>query len=167
LVIAARFISRMGGFAAFFVGLWGKAAYEFAATPTQLAVVMAVLGVASLTGSAIAGTLIDRYGPRRVLIASEVLFAPATLSAILVTDMASLSLVAFAIGFFGSPTYAAITSFPAFLTDDESMLAKLNSGWRRRARQPSSGVPPSAGRWPDGCRSTPYSGSTPSRHSWA
>ena len=51
-VALARFISRSGGEAAFFVGIWGKASFEFNATPTELAWVMAALGVASLIGSA-------------------------------------------------------------------------------------------------------------------
>ena len=37
LVTAARFVARVGGEAAFFIGVWGLAAYRFRATPTQLA----------------------------------------------------------------------------------------------------------------------------------
>ena len=54
-----------GGEAAFFVGIWGKASFEFNATPTELAWVMAALGVASLIGSAGAGLAVDRLGPRQ------------------------------------------------------------------------------------------------------
>ena len=50
-VAAARFISRAGGEAAFFVGVWGKAAYEFAATPAQLALLMGTMSIASIVPS--------------------------------------------------------------------------------------------------------------------
>ena len=66
-VVLARFISRSGGEAAFFVGIWGKAAFELDATAAGVASIMAALGVASLIGSAIAGVLVDRFDPRRVL----------------------------------------------------------------------------------------------------
>jgi len=93
-VIAARFVSRTGGEAAFFVGIWGKAAYEFEATPSGLAVLMAALGLASLTGTAIAGMMIDRYGPKRVLLVSEVLFVPVTIGMALTNDLAQLTVAA-------------------------------------------------------------------------
>lgn len=53
-MVLARLISRVGGEAAFFVGIWGKAAYDLEATPGQLATVMAALGVASLVGASVA-----------------------------------------------------------------------------------------------------------------
>jgi DHA3 family macrolide efflux protein-like MFS transporter len=64
-VALARFISRSGGEAAFFVGIWGKASYEFNATPSALALVMAALGIASLVGSIWSGLLLDRLGNRK------------------------------------------------------------------------------------------------------
>jgi predicted MFS family arabinose efflux permease len=113
----ARFISRVGGEAAFFVGIWGKAAFELQATPGQLAVVMAALGVASLIGASVAGVLIDRYDPRRVLIV---------------------------LGLVGAPVYTAITSFAPFLTDDETRLAKIN-GYIEGAAWAAFVVGPAAG----------------------
>ena len=126
--IVARFISRTGGEAAFFVGIWGKAAYEFQADASSLAGLMAALGVASLAGSAVAGALIDRYGPRKVLLASEVLFAPATVAAAFSTSMPELSVAAAAIGLFGAPAYTAIASLGPFITDDPDRLARINAG---------------------------------------
>ena len=71
LVTLARFISRTGGEAAFFVGIWGKAAYDLRAEAGQIAVLIGVMGIAGLVGSGIAGPLIDRFGPRRVLMTSR------------------------------------------------------------------------------------------------
>ena len=126
--IAARFISRTGGEAAFFVGIWGKAAFEFQADAASLAGLMAALGVTALVGSAVAGALIDRYGPRKVLLASEVLFAPATVAAAFSTSMPALSVAAAAIGLFGAPAYTAIASLGPFITDDPDRLARINAG---------------------------------------
>lgn len=127
-VALARFISRTGGEAAFFVGVWGKAAYDLDAQPSGIATLVAVMGIAALVGSGIAGPLIDRFGPGRVLIASELAFVPTTISAVFADDLTSLILVAGGIGLFSAPTYTAITSFPPFLTRSEQELGRIN-GW--------------------------------------
>ena len=67
-VVLARLISRTGGEAAFFVGIWGKAAFELQATPGELALVMAALAIASLIGASAAGVLVDRFDPRKVVL---------------------------------------------------------------------------------------------------
>jgi len=126
-VVAARFISRAGGEAAFFVGIWGKAAYEFGATPGQQALLMASLGVFALVGSAMAGVLIDRFDPRRVLIVSELVFVPATLALMLPNDIGQMTV---AIVFAASATGAvmtAVASLPPFLTDDSEQLQRINA----------------------------------------
>ena len=126
-ILAARLISRTGGEAAFFVGIWGKAAFEFEATPAQISVLMAALGLSGLAGAAFAGVLIDRYGPRRVLIVSEIAFVPVALSGALAGDLLQLTLVSVGIGLVGTPTLTAIASFPPFLTDDEDRLGRINA----------------------------------------
>src|SRR5688572_22962813 len=110
----ARLISSTGGEAAFFVGIWGRAAFDFNATPSQLAGMMATLGVLSLVGSAIGGVLVDRFGPRRVLIGSEILFAPVALSMILPSSMAQLTITVGALGLVGAVVNNAVNSFPPY-----------------------------------------------------
>jgi MFS family permease len=127
-VVAARFVSRTGGEAAFFVGIWGKAAFEFGADPGALAWLMAALGLAGLAGASLAGVLIDRHGPRRVLVVSELVFVPVALSGALAGNLLQLTLVAVGIGLVGTPTFTAIASFPPYLTADERMLSRIN-GW--------------------------------------
>lgn len=126
-VVLARLVSRVGGEAAFFVGIWGKAAYDLEATPGQLATVMASLGVASLIGASVAGVLVDRFDPRRVVIWGEIAFVPAALSLILADTIPALALATFVLGLVGTPVFTAISSFGPFLTDDEALLAKINS----------------------------------------
>lgn len=126
-VALARLVSSTGGEAAFFVGIWGRAAYDFDAQPAQLALMMAVLGVMSLLGSALAGVLIDRLGPRRVLIGAEVLFAPAALSLVLPSSMATLTSGVAVVGLVGSVVYTTVASFAPYLSDDENLLARTNA----------------------------------------
>jgi MFS family permease len=123
----ARLISSAGGEAAFFVGIWGRAAFDFDATPTQIAVMMAVMGVTTLAGTAAAGVLVDRFGPRRVLIGAEVFFAPAALALILPSSMVTLTLVVAVVGTVGGIVYTAVGTFPPYLTDDPEMLGKTNA----------------------------------------
>jgi predicted MFS family arabinose efflux permease len=126
-VVLARLISRVGGEAAFFVGIWGKAAFDLDATPAQLAAVMAALGVASLIGASVAGVLVDRFDPRRVVMWGELAFVPAALSLIFANTIPSLVLATFLLGLVGTPVFTAISSFGPFLTDDEGRLSKVNS----------------------------------------
>lgn len=125
-VVLARLISRIGGEAAFFVGIWGKAAFEFEASPGELALVMAALGVASLIGASVAGVLVDRFDPRRVVLVGELAFVPTALAFVFVETLPMLAVAAFMLGLVGTPVYTAISSFAPFLTDDEDELAKTN-----------------------------------------
>lgn len=125
-VVLARFVSRVGGEAAFFVGIWGKAAFTLEATPGQLAAVMASLGVASLIGASVAGVLVDRFDPRRVVIVGEFLFIPAALSMILANSIPTLVLTTFLLGLVGMPVFTAISSFAPFLSEDDDQLARIN-----------------------------------------
>ena len=125
-VVSARFISRIGGEAAFFVGIWGKAAFELEATATGLAAIMAALGLASLIGSAVAGVLVDRFDPRRVLIAGELLFIPVALGMVFADTIPSMVIATFLLGLVGTPVYTAIASFAPYLTDDPERLGRIN-----------------------------------------
>lgn len=125
-VVLARFISRVGGEAAFFVGIWGKAAFDLQATPGQLAGVMAALGIASLIGASIAGVLVDRFDPKRVVLFGEILFVPAAISLAFADSVTTLSLATFVLGLVGTPVFTAVASFAPFLTSDEDRLARIN-----------------------------------------
>ena len=127
-VVLARLISRIGGEAAFFVGIWGKAAFQLQATAGELALVMAALGVASLIGASIAGVLVDRFDPRRVVLYGEILFIPAAIGLVFADTLPSLVVATFVLGLVGTPVFTAISSFAPFLTDDQNKLAKIN-GW--------------------------------------
>jgi predicted MFS family arabinose efflux permease len=143
--VLARFISRVGGEAAFFVGIWGKATFEFRATATELAVVMGALGLASLVGSLWSGYMVDRFGPRRVLVWFEIAFVPTALAVTLAADLRQMTLLVFLIGLVGAPVYTAVASLAPYLTDDPIQLTRINSwlegaGWAAFIMGPAAGA---------------------------
>ena len=125
-VALARFISRSGGLAAFFVGIWGKVAYQMEATAGEVAVVMASLSLSTLAGSFLAGVAVDRYSPRRVLIWGEIAFVPVALAVTMADTIPSMAVMAALVGFFGAPVFTAVTSFGPYLTSEPSALARVN-----------------------------------------
>lgn len=143
-VVLARFISRVGGEAAFFVGIWGKAAFELDGTPGQLAAVMAGLGIASLIGASVAGVLVDRFDPRRVVIWGEIALVPAVLGLVFANSIPAMVVATFMLGLVATPVYTAISSFGPFLTDDPLRLAKVNS-WIEAASWTAFVVGPAMG----------------------
>jgi MFS transporter, DHA3 family, macrolide efflux protein len=126
-LIAARFVSRVGGEAGFFVGVWGTAAFALGATPSSLALLMAALAVASMIGSAVAGVAVDRVDPKRVLIVGEVLFVPLILTLTTVDSMPELTLRAPLAWLAGSLVLTAVTSMPPHLSQDERQVERTNT----------------------------------------
>jgi MFS family permease len=126
-LIIARFTSRVGSEAAFFIGVWGKAAYVLNATAYELAILMFCLSVASILGSTAAGVLIDRYGPRKVLVFAEMGFVVAAMAMILADTLPLLVIVASVWGFLGAPVVTSAASFAPHLVTDASQLTKVNS----------------------------------------
>lgn len=127
LVVGARFISRLGGTAVWLVGTLGGAAYVFDATPSQLALMSIVNGVAAIFGSLVAGLLIDRFGPRKVMVWAEICSIPPVL-----WMMVAPSLPLFVVGsaffsLFGVPTWTAGASFAPFITSGREQLERANS----------------------------------------
>jgi DHA3 family macrolide efflux protein-like MFS transporter len=143
-VAAARFISRAGGEAAFFVGIWGKAAYDFHATPAQIAVLMGTLSIASIVGTVLSGVLVDRYDARRVLMVAEAFFVPITLAFLFATGMGQLTVLAGLLGFFGAPVMTAAASFAPFIADEDTPIETVNA-WIEGASSSSFVIGPAIG----------------------
>lgn len=126
-VAIARFVGRVGGEAAFFVGVWGFAAYRFHATAWQLAGIMLLLGLASMVGAAGAGVLIDRYGPRNVLIGAQILYAPCAIAITFTQSLAPFTVITTLFGLFGAPIFTATASFAPFLAEDDTLFERINA----------------------------------------
>jgi MFS family permease len=127
LVVTARFLARMGGEAAFFIGVWGMAAYRFQATPGELAAVMGTLAATSMIGAAISGLLIDRYGPRNVLLGAQFVYAPTAIAMTMTTSLPQLVAGCVVFGLSVAPIMTATSSFAPYLTDNPDEFVTLNS----------------------------------------
>lgn len=143
-VVAARFISRAGGEAAFFVGIWGKAAFDLQATPGQLAMLMGALSVSTILGTLISGVLVDRYDPRRVLAGAEAVFVPVALALMFADTIWQLLALVVLLGFFGAPVMTAAASFAPFLSSDREGLERINA-WVEGAASASFVIGPGIG----------------------
>lgn len=126
-VVGARFISRLGGTAVWFIGTWGTAAYVFNATPSDLARMSAVNGVAAIIGSLTAGVLIDRFGPRRVMIGAEILSIPPVLGMMFSQTFLPFVLFSALFSLVGIPTWTAGASFAPYIVSGRKELERANS----------------------------------------
>jgi predicted MFS family arabinose efflux permease len=127
LVVLARFISRLGGSAVWFIGVWGTAAYTLGASPTQLALMSAANGLAAIVGSLVAGVLIDRFGPRKVMIAAEILCVPPLVAMLFVTSFPVFVAFAAVFTLFGVPTWTAGASFAPYIVEGRKPLERANA----------------------------------------
>lgn len=123
----ARLLSAAGAEGTFFVGIWGRAAFEMDAAPPQLALVMAVMGIAGLVGSTVSGALVDRYGPKRLLVAGEMLVVPSTLALMLPSTLPQLTATVALVSFASMVVFNAVASFPPTLTADPDRLSRANA----------------------------------------
>ncbi len=120
-LVLARLISSAGVEASFFVGLWGKAAYEFNGTPTDLAVMSGLIGLGMIAGSLVGGVLVDRWDARRVVLAAEVIFVPATLLLVFATSISKLLVLGVFSWFAGGVLETALVSMPPALVAPERL----------------------------------------------
>ncbi|MDO8880116.1 MAG: MFS transporter [Coriobacteriia bacterium] len=127
LVVLARFVSRLGGSAVWFIGVWGTAAYTLGASPTQLALMSAANGVAAIIGSLVAGVLIDRFGPRKVMIGAEILCVPPLVAMLFVTSFPTFVACAAVFTLFGVPTWTAGASFAPYIVEGRKPLERANA----------------------------------------
>lgn len=127
LVVLARFVSRVGGTAAFFIGVWGMAAYTFDATARTLAWVMAGNSIAGIAGSMAAGVFIDRFGPRRVLIGAELLTVPAAIALAFAPTFAVFVPLTWLFGLVATPTFTAGAAFAPYLVRGHGGLERTNA----------------------------------------
>src|SRR5574340_1455419 len=126
-VVVARFVSRLGGTAVWFVGTMGVAAYVFEATPRQLAIMSAINGVAAIAGSLIAGVLIDRFGPRKVMLWAEIGSISPVMWMMVAPTLPLFVIGSAAFSLFGIPTWTAGASFAPYLVEGREELERANA----------------------------------------
>lgn len=140
-LIAARFISRASVRAAFFVGIWGKAAFELRASPGEIASLTVLMSLAALAGSLAVGPLIDRFGPRKVLVAGAGVFAPVALAPAAANSILELALAGATAEFCSMFVLASLGSFPPYVTQDASTLGRVNAGMETAANVAAAAGP--------------------------
>lgn len=143
--VLARFITNTGAEAGFFIGMWGKAAFEFDADATALAIMTVLIATSSVIGNVVGGVAVDRADARRVLIATEVAIVPAVLVLLLAESLTSL----FALGtilfvLHGIEETAATSLPPALVEDRDEALIAVNArlesaGWLAMVAGPGLG----------------------------
>jgi MFS family permease len=103
------------------------AAYRFHATPGQIATLMAALAISAMAGSAVAGLLVDRYGPRNVLIAAQVAYVPVAIGVTFVSDLNQLIGACALFGLATAPIMTATGSFAPYLATEDVGIEKVNA----------------------------------------
>lgn len=144
-VVLARLVSATGVEASFFVGLWGKAAFEFGGSPTDLAALAALIAIGSIAGNLAGGVLVDRLDARRVLVGAEALFVPATLALVLAGTMPQLLALGTLSWLAAGAIETALHSLPPALVADDERLQALNArlesaGWLALVIGPALGA---------------------------
>lgn len=126
-VVFARFVSGVGAEASFFVGLWGKAAFEFDGGPTELTVMAAMIGIGTIIGNVAGGWMVDRWDARKVLIAAEAGFVPAVLGLAFTTTMTQLLVVGMVAWIADGFIETGLSAIPPALADGDEELTRMNA----------------------------------------
>jgi len=124
----ANFVREVGMQAAYWIGIFGYAAFGFGGDATTVMIIMLTVNISQMVGSIIGGGIVDKVGPRKTILWSSIFVATVCLSAIFIQG----NLTAFVIfaAFFGVTTTVlntAYTSFAPYLERGKSGLRRVNS----------------------------------------
>lgn len=123
--LAAEAVSAMGSFATMIV-IWGYAAYEFDASPGQVSLFGLAFSIPGVVLGPIAGTVVDRVGPKATLAGSKVVGIVASLLLLTADDFVAMALLSGLHGVASTFAHPAIQSMPPRLVDD-AHLARTNA----------------------------------------
>ena|SRR5688500_1374854 len=121
LLVCGQAISGIGSWAAL-VALWGFAAYRFDAGAGDIALLAASWALPAALLGPITGVPIDRIGPRRVLIASQLLGAGAALALLTADSYGDLAAIGLLHGLAKAFSMPALDALPPRLVDDRDLL---------------------------------------------
>lgn len=123
--LVAEAVSAIGSFATM-VAIWGYAAYEFDATPGQVALFGLAFSVPGVLLGPVTGTVVDRLGPKPTLAVSKVIGVVASLLLLGAHSFTAMALLSALHGVAGSFAHPALQSMPPRLVD-ERHLARTNA----------------------------------------
>jgi MFS family permease len=122
LLFAGAALNEIGSWASI-IAFWGYAAYRFHSGPVQIALVSLMWAAPNALFSLVSGWPVDRFGPKKVMIAANLLGVVTALGMVWAGSygvLVALVLLSGTVGAFGRP---AATSLPPRLVDDDQLLA--------------------------------------------
>ena len=122
LLFAGAALNEIGSWASI-IAFWGYAAYRFHSGPFQIALVSLMWSAPNALFSLVSGWPVDRFGPKNVMIAADVLGAVTALGMVWAGSygmLVALVLASGTVGAFGRP---AANSLPPRIVDDADLLA--------------------------------------------
>jgi MFS family permease len=122
LLFAGAALNEIGSWASI-IAFWGYAAYRFHSGPVQIALVSLMWSAPNALFSLVSGWPVDRFGPKKIMVAADVLGAVTALGMVWATSygmLVALVLASGTVGAFGRP---AANSLPPRIVDDADLLA--------------------------------------------
>ena len=127
-LVLVNLLLQAGNHAAYYVGLIGTAAYLFGADAYEISLLVAVIYAFHVLGSALVGVVIDRMGPKKVLVALLAAYTLATGSAAFVELTYPVLLVGAGIlALLVGAASTTISSFPPYIVQEPTQLKDANS----------------------------------------
>ena len=123
--LAAEALSAIGSWATIVV-IWGYAAYEYDATAADVSLFGIAFALPAVLLSPVAGTVVDRLGPKFTLGIAKVIGVVASLLLLAADDFRALAVLSALHGIVHTFSHPAIQSMPPRLVDDEH-LARTNA----------------------------------------
>ena len=123
--LVAEAVSAIGTWATL-IAIWGYAAYEFDATPGEVALFGIALTLPGVLLGPLVGTVIDRYGPRATLAGTKAVAVVASLALLAADDFRTLALLSGVHGVVWAFTVPALQSLPPRIVADDE-LARTNA----------------------------------------
>ncbi|MCL2379194.1 MAG: MFS transporter [Coriobacteriia bacterium] len=127
-LVLANLVREVGMQAAYWVGIFGYAAYGFGGNPTIIAAVMLTFNASSMVGSVVGGMVVDRIGPRKtVLYSSLITIAVCVLAFTMEGSLAAFIVMVAIFGITTTVLHTAYMSFAPYLERTKVGLRRVNS----------------------------------------
>jgi DHA3 family macrolide efflux protein-like MFS transporter len=123
--LGAEALSAIGSWATI-VAIWGYAAYEYDASAGEVSLFGVAFSLPGILFGPLAGTVIDRIGPKATLAAAKALGIVASLALLTADDFRTLAALSFLHGIAMTFSYPSLQALPPRLVDDEH-LARTNA----------------------------------------
>jgi predicted MFS family arabinose efflux permease len=121
LLVAGQAVNGIGSWCAL-IALWGYAAYKFDAGPGQIALLSLGWSLPAALLGPLCGVPVDRFGPRKVLIAADLAAAVISVALAFSTSYMQLVVLGAVIGFARALADPAFSALAPRLVDDHQLL---------------------------------------------